>query len=228
VPFPKGKGKIAIVLDDWGYSLTQLQLLSAIQKPVTVAVLPNLPYSAQVAETAHACGHEVILHMPMEAKSSTAPKEAGTILTTMSRQEILKILSSAFQSVPFAKGISNHQGSKATADSQVVETVLGEAKRRNLYFLDSLVIQDSICGQVAGRMNLKFARRAVFLDNQENPAVIREGLLQLAKIASQKGAAVGIGHDRPVTLQVLQEMIPAMERAGYTLVPVSKLADAGS
>lgn len=226
--FPRGSGTIAIVLDDWGYSLNQLSPLASLQRPVTVAILPNLPYSTQVAQAAHARGHEVILHMPMEAKSSTAPKEAGTILTTMSRQEILKLLSNSFQSVPFAKGISNHQGSKATANSQVMETVLGEIKRRNLYFLDSLVTQDSVCGQIAGRMNLKFARRAVFLDNEEDPAAIQAGLLQLAKIASQKGAAVGIGHDRANTLQVLQETIPALERAGYTLVPVSKLADAGS
>ncbi len=223
--FPKGQGKIAIVLDDWGYSLNQLPTLESIRQPLTVAILPGLAHSADVAKGAKAKGHEVILHMPMEALDSHAPREAGTLLTHMSRQEILQHLTQSLESVPFARGISNHQGSKATADRPFMEVVLREVKRRRLYFLDSMT-GDSVCGDVAHHLKIPYARRAVFLDNDKSPAAIEGQLVELARLAGKKGYAIGIGHDRSVTMKVLQEALPALRQAGYTVVPVSELAEA--
>ena len=60
------KGKIAIVIDDWGYNVNNLSILDQIQYPLTAAILPNLNYSRQVAEELHSRGLEVILHLPME------------------------------------------------------------------------------------------------------------------------------------------------------------------
>ena len=75
ISFPPGKGKIAIVLDDWGYTMKQVPALGNLRRPVTLAVLPGLPHSADVARAAQADGHEVILHMPMEALDVKAPRE---------------------------------------------------------------------------------------------------------------------------------------------------------
>ncbi|MBI3333546.1 MAG: divergent polysaccharide deacetylase family protein [Candidatus Omnitrophica bacterium] len=219
------KARIAIVLDDWGYNLKQVPALGRIHQPLTVSVLPNLPFSTRVARAAHAGGHEVILHMPMEARDSRAPREAGTLLTRMSREEVLQSLGRSLATVPFARGLSNHQGSKGTADRALMETVLGDLKRRGLFFLDSRVTEESVCRQVAGRLNLRFAQRAVFLDNDKSPEAIRARLAELAKVAERNGGAVGIGHDRGATLQVLEERIPALEEAGYQFVPVSDLTE---
>ncbi len=222
--FPKGKGKIAIVLDDWGYSLRQVPFLKTIRAPLTVAVLPGLPHSAEVARIANESGHEVILHMPMEAQDPNAPREAGTLLTSMSKEQVIDQLRRSLETVPFVKGISNHQGSKATIHRPLMEVILGEVRRRRLYFLDSLVTDDSLCGEVAKGLRIPFARRSVFLDNEKSPAAIRERFIELAKVAAKEGQAIGIGHDRPGTLQVLEETIPALVQAGYQLVPASELA----
>lgn len=224
--FPHGQGKIAIVLDDWGYSLHQVPVLSAIRSPLTVAILPGLPYSTEVAKAAHAQGHEVILHLPMESRDPHEPREKETITTSLGPPKILARFNQAVESIPFAQGVSNHQGSKATSDEALMEMVLGEAKRRRLYFLDSLTTDGSVCKQVAQRLRLRFAQRNVFIDNENSPEAIYQRVAQLATIASRRGVAVGIGHDRPATLQFLQQAIPALESAGYTLVPTSEVARA--
>ncbi len=225
--FPEGKGKIAIVLDDWGYSLRQIPALRSIPHPLTVAVLPSLPYSTQVAREAHARGFEVMVHFPMEARDPDAPRESGTLMTGASPSEVIEQIERSLESVPFAKGLNNHQGSKATADPVLMRTVLGELKRRRLYFLDSVVTEDSVCEGLARSLRLPYARRAVFLDNDPAPEAIRRRLAELARAAAGQGHAVGIGHDRPQTLKVLAEAVPALKKAGYTLVPVSELAEAG-
>ena len=226
--FPKGRGKIAIVLDDWGYNLRQVPALAALRRPVTVAILPNLAYSSRVANAAAASGHQVILHMPMEAQSPSAPRERGTILTAMSDPEILKQLDDSLRSVPFAKGFSNHQGSKATADRHVMEVVLKEARKRNLYFLDSLVTDRSVGQELSRELQVRYARRQVFLDNSSSRGSIRKSLMELARRAAKEGEALGIGHDRPNTLEVLQEALPELEAAGYTIVAASELAQVPS
>lgn len=218
-------GRIAIVLDDWGYSLGQVPALRAIRRPLTVAVLPGLPYSVKVASMSRRHGHEVILHMPMEAMDPSVPQEEGTLKTGMSDAEIVTRLSRALATVPGASGISNHQGSRATADARFMETVLQESRRRGLFFLDSFVTDDSICREAARRTGVRIAQRDIFLDNELTPAAIRKQVALLARTAAQRGYAVGIGHDRPVTLQLLQEAVPALEEAGFRLVPVSELVE---
>jgi len=223
--FPRGSGKIAIVLDDWGYNLRQVPAILSIRRPLTVAVLPNLPHSAEVARMARAHGHEVILHMPMEANDPHAPREPGTLLTGMAAAQVVELLDRSLASVPGVRGVSNHQGSRATSDPELMGHVLREVKRRRLYFLDSFVTQRSVCGEVARRVRVPFARRAVFLDNEESAPQIRRQLEVLARSAAKNGAAIGIGHDKAMTLEVLRKAIPALEEAGYTLVPVSDLTE---
>lgn len=223
--FPPGRGKIAIVLDDWGYTMKQVPALESIRRPLTIAVLPSLPHSADVARAAKGHGHEVILHMPMEALDPNAPKEAVTLLTTMPRQRVVEILDRSIRSVPSLKGISNHQGSKGTSNAALMEIVMRESKRRGLYFLDSYVTNQSVGADVARKVRIPFAQRTIFLDNEQTAPAIQQQLAHLAQIASQKGEAVGIGHDRPMMLEVLKKAVPALEKAGYTLVPASELTE---
>lgn len=223
--FPPGVGKIAIVLDDWGYTMKQVSGLRAIRRPVTVAVLPGLPHSAEVAQAARSSGHEVILHMPMEAIDPNVAKEGKLLRTGMPRQQVTDLLNKSLSTVPSARGVSNHQGSKATSDPVLMETVFRDLKRRGFYFLDSYVSNRSVCEEVAEKVKIPFARRAVFLDNEQSDAAIRKQLLELARVASRRGEAIGIGHDRPAMMAVLQRAVPALEKAGYTLVPVSDLAE---
>ena len=225
--FPKGHGKIAVILDDWGYNLRNVPYLTSIRQPFTVSILPNLPHSEEVAQAAKRSGHEVMLHLPLEAEDLHAPRETGTILTTMSKQEVRQRLDDSLAAVPFVSGVNNHQGSKATKDAELMETIFSRIKRRNLYFVDSMT-GHSVCAQVARQIHLRFGQRSIFLDNEEDPAKIRVRLADLAAVAAKKGKAIAIGHDRPVTLRVLQESLPALEQAGYELVPASALTDVPS
>lgn len=213
------------MLDDWGYSMKQVPALTSIHVPLTVAVLPGLAHSAEVARAARRYGHQVILHMPMEAMDPNAPREKEMLRVGMSAAALSATLDQALATVPNARGVNNHQGSRATSDLDLMRVVLRELKRRGLFYVDSFVTNQSACEQAARENGIRFARRDIFLDNEETPEAIRRQIAQLAQAAAGRGHAVGIGHDRPATLKVLQEAVPALQKAGYTLVPVSELAE---
>lgn len=216
------KGKIAIVIDDWGYNLNNLHLVEQIKYPLTCSVLPNLNYSSFISEELHKKGLQIILHLPMEPHEKFR-LEKDTIMTSMDEPAIGSVISKALESIPNAIGVSNHMGSKATQDARLMEIIFKELKKRRLYFLDSFVSADSICADTAKRMRLGFAKRDIFLDNKEEPAYIKNQIDKLKARAKVYGQAIGIGHDRKITLEVLNEIMPKIKQEGYKFVFVSEL-----
>ena len=226
---PAAKGKVAIVLDDWGYNNNDLNFLSEIKSPITVAVLPNLQFSAVIAEGAKKRGFQVILHLPLESKSNKSP-EKDTLYCNMSNRKLAQSLRQILTSVSNISGVNNHQGSKATEDPRVMGIVLTELKRNNLFFLDSQTTNKSICENAARKVGVKYAKRDIFLDlpsvkltEQQIRSYIQAQLFRLSEVASQNGSAIGIGHDRKVTLSVLKDVLPRLEKKGIKFVFISEL-----
>ena len=220
------KGEIAIVLDDWGYNASHLSLLEEINSPITVAILPFLPYSKTVAKFAKQHNIGIIIHMPMEPKEQEKHVlEANTLKTNMSEGKIVTLLDDAFINIAYAQGINNHMGSLATENRKLMGIVFKQLKKRKKFFLDSYVTNNSVCKELAKNNGVRFAKRSIFLDNSSNSAYIRGQLMELASEAETKGSAIGIGHDRKNTLLVLKDVVPQLEKEGYRFVLVSELVE---
>lgn len=222
----KNAGKIALILDDWGYNLKNRDFITGNNYHLSISILPFKPYSAMVAKLAHDKNKDVIVHMPMEPESKESyGLEENTLLIGMSRDEIDTILKRAFKNIPYAKGLSNHMGSKATQNKRLMEIVMEFLKANNLFFLDSLVTSKSVCAGCAEKFMVPIMRRDVFIDNENDPAYIRKQVMALAHEAEASGLAVGIGHDRPVTISVLEEVIPELSEQGFEFVNISEIID---
>jgi len=222
VPVPGSRGRIAIVIDDLGYSAVNLDRIKRLPCPVTVAVLPNLAYSGQVASELHSAGMEVILHLPMEPWEKTG-LEKDTLMTGMRPELVSAIFRRSSESVGFLSGVSNHMGSRATEDPELMRQVFYELKRKGLFFLDSYVSSHSVCAGQAQKAGIVFYRRDVFIDNRLNPDYIKKQIDKLKAVAARRGQAIGIGHDRRITVEVLAEVMPQLQREGYQFVVVSGL-----
>jgi len=219
---PVLKGKIAIVIDDFGYNLNNLGILEEIKYPLTASVLPNLQYSEGISAALHGLGFEVILHLPMEPYENFR-LEKETIKTSMDETQIINIIGKSLSNVVHAVGVNNHMGSKATSDKRVMGITFKYLKSKGLYFLDSFVTPKSICPETAKKTGVGFTRRDVFLDNNASPEYIRGQLQKLKTKARLKGKAIGIGHDRRNTLLTIKEIMPEFSREGCQFVFVSDI-----
>jgi len=217
-------GKIAIVIDDWGYNLNNMPIANQIRLPFTASILPNLPYSEEVAARLHKKQVEIILHLPMEPHEEYG-LEKNTLTTSLPDEQVRTILRSDLANIQFAQGVSNHMGSKATEDERLMSVVLKELKKRGLYFLDSLVSAHTVCAELAPTIGVRFAKRDIFLDNTQDPTYIWSQIHKLKKKAKMYGHAIGIGHDRKNTLKVLKEAMPQLEKEGYRFVYLSEVVE---
>lgn len=218
-------GEVAVVIDDMGADLGILEELVSLKVPLTIAVLPDSSYARETAELANKNGLEVIIHLPLEAFNGQASSAGadGLIKTSMSYQEVWSILEKDFAQVPYAKGLNNHMGSKATADEQLMEIIMSFLKEKNLFFLDSKTSPRSIAYDLALKKKVPAACRQVFLDADQGRSKIKDRLFELFNYARKNGQAVGIGHPFPETINVLKTYLPKAQDYGLKLVTVSSI-----
>lgn len=221
--FMPGKPKIALVIDDMGYTMEDRAMLRALGPDVTYAVLPLLPYSRFFGLLSAETRAGVILHQPFESDSGTIPGP-GLITDRMPPEQVLDVLRRSLDSVPRARGVNNHMGSRGTANSELMRTVLQELRLRKLFFLDSMTTPRSEGWKVARQLGVPALQRDIFLDNLDEPSAIRRQLVLLQQKALKQGYAVGIGHYHRNTLAVLKEEIPKLKKAGFQFVKLQDLA----
>jgi uncharacterized protein len=214
---------IAIVIDDFGYTMANMNTLLGMKEPVTLSVLPNLKYSREVARLAKAKGDEVILHLPMESQRKDVGEEPNTIKTSMDERTILSKLDADLAAIPGIDGVSNHMGSKATENSVVMTAILKRLRQKNLFYFDSLTSEKSVCGECARRIGVRYARRNIFLDNNDNVDYIRKQFLVLKSMALKNDVVIAICHDRKNSIKVLSEMAPELTKEGVRFVRLSEL-----
>lgn len=221
--FKKPPPRIAIVIDDVGNDAHLVELVWSLPAPVTLAILPGLPYSEYFAREGRKRGYEIILHQPMEPLHSLKREDVGMIRVSMSDEEIAAVLNNNLGSIPHAMGLNNHMGSFATQDSRVMRVVMGELKKRDLFFLDSLTSSASVGRREARQAKVRFLARDVFLDNESDPNYVLGQLDQLVGLARKNRSAVGIGHYKWSTLTVLKQEIARLTSEGYQIVPLKEL-----
>lgn len=217
------KPKLALVIDDWGYNSSAVDSFLQYPLPLTVAVLPYLAISQEVAERAAESGFEVILHQPMEALNSFMDIGKGGITSEMSSAEIEEQLHNNLAYLPMISGLNNHMGSKITADVKVMQEIMHVVKERGLYFLDSTTTPLSVIGQVAKEVGVPYAVNNLFIDNINEVEAIKTQLRLAMSMAKKNGSAIAIGHVRPDTAQALWDMIPEFAEGDIKLVVVSQV-----
>lgn len=223
---PRGPGQLAIVIDDMGSSMAELQALLSIKLPITFSVIPSLAHAKGVSEGAHRAGAEVMVHMPMEPEGyPKQPMEKIGLLLNMDDQEIENRVNSYFRTVPFAVGANNHMGSRFTQNAEKMDVVLKVLKERDIFFVDSKTSPASVGYQRAHTLGLKSASRQVFLDNVQDVAAITRQLAQAAAVARKKGAAIAICHPHAATIRALQAAMPKYAESGITFVYASQLVN---
>lgn len=213
----------AIVIDDIGNLRDEGLRAVELPGPLTYGVLPHTPYAATLARLAHALDKEVLVHLPMEAISrrSLGP---GALTAALERAAFSHRVVQAFASVPHARGVSNHMGSKLTAMQQPMEWLMELiAARQGWLFLDSRTTPRTVAEASARAAGIAATSRDVFLDNVVSVAAIRAQLRELMHRAKRNGAAVAIAHPYPETLLVLEQDLPQFSASGVTLAPLSSV-----
>ena len=216
---------ISIIIDDMGKRLEAGQRVLALPGPVACAFLPQARYTSSLANTAHAAGKEVMLHLPMDSVDRR-PLDAGAVTLDMSEQQFVSTVKANLEAVPHAIGINNHMGSLLTRHPGHMLWLMRLMQRQApMFFVDSRTTVETVARLLAAENGVPASERNVFLDNQLDKDEIRFQFNRLLQLARKQGTALAIGHPNALTLAVLEQQLPELEQQGIRLVPVSELIE---
>jgi polysaccharide deacetylase 2 family uncharacterized protein YibQ len=208
--------KVAIIIDDFGNNMKGTKQMFSLPIPLTAAVMPFLPSTKQDAQEAHKKGYEVIVHLPMEPirgkKSWLGP---NAITTDLSDQEIRKRVEMAIKDVPFAVGMNNHMGSKATADERVMRIVLSVCREHGFFYLDSKTNPKSVVQKIAEKAGVPVIENKLFFDDIYTHQHIAKQANLLLQKTKEEPVMIAIGHVGPpgeITSSVISSYIPKIKQ----------------
>jgi polysaccharide deacetylase 2 family uncharacterized protein YibQ len=212
---------VAIVFDDLGLDRARTAEAIRLRRPLTMSFMTYANDVAEQSEAARRAGHELFLHVPMEAVDRRADPGPHGLFTALSRDENLARLRWGLGRLTGFVGINNHMGSKFSADAHSMMPVMEELRARGLAFLDSRTSPSSTGIRLAVAYGVPHVARDVFLDDDQTPVAIAKQLARVEQVARQHGSAVAIGHPHDATIAALKAWLPQLGEKGFALVPVS-------
>jgi uncharacterized protein len=218
--------KIALIIDDIGFSRSRLEMFLEIETVITFAVLPRLPLSLTLAEEIHSLGYEIMLHQPMEPTDTSIDPGPGAVYVGDDDYKIGKVIEENISEIPFATGINNHMGSRFTECQREMTDVIRAIKDKGLFFVDSLTTNHSTGYATARSLNVAAARRNTFLDNSLDVSVIMAQLDKLKTRALKTGYAIGIGHPFPETAEAIALFKKSLVDSNIQFAKISSLIPA--
>ncbi|WP_346354800.1 divergent polysaccharide deacetylase family protein [Azotosporobacter soli] len=218
----KVKARLAVVIDDFGYSGEPIAAFTGLGRPVTMAVLPNHPFSLEAANRGKAAGQQVILHLPMEPLHGGSSEQLY-ISPGQSETEIRDAAQRLIRAVPGIIGVNNHQGSKATSDRRTMNVVMNVLRQQGLFFIDSRTTGQSVALEAARQAGVNSGENELFLDNEDDVAAVKRQLRTAQGMALRQGNLIVIGHARMNTARALKEMLSEFDSSGVQLVFASAL-----
>jgi polysaccharide deacetylase 2 family uncharacterized protein YibQ len=221
---PPGRYRIALIIDDIGYSLRRARLFLDLNFPLTYSILPHLPYTRRLDTEIHDRGHEIMLHQPMEPHNPRLDPGPGALYVGDGRERIRRVIHTNLASVSHAVGVNNHMGSRFTCHRAEVRTTLGCLQQSGLFFIDSRTSGRSVAYRTACQMVLNTCRRDFFLDNVRDESSTVLQLVKARRHAEKYGQAVAIGHPYPETAAAIGRFARALQGSDIELVYASRLA----
>jgi polysaccharide deacetylase 2 family uncharacterized protein YibQ len=219
-----GSPRLAIIVDDMGNDRDAANSLLALAVPLTLSVLPDLPFSKEVADAVAGRGDEVMLHLPMQPESESVPSETPELRDGMSAEQVRAALAHMLASVPHVSGVNNHEGSRATSNPALMDDLMPALRERGLFFIDSRTAATTVAFRTAQHYGVRSAARKVFLDDTVTHEAISQQLNLAVTEAQRDGTAIAIGHPHPETIAVLHDQLPSLRQRGVQLVFASDLA----
>tara|TARA_B100000965_G_scaffold104044_1_gene85617 strand:- start:69 stop:935 length:867 start_codon:yes stop_codon:yes gene_type:complete len=218
------RGVIGIIIDDFGYRNDHISNgFLEIPAKLTYAIIPGHDHSQSFSKRAYDAGYEIIVHLPMENIGKTYGEEEYVLMSYFQDDEIKNRIHKAFDHLPESIGLNNHQGSRGTADSRVMTHVANVIKEKKKFFIDSRTTSNSLAESTMRKYGVPTNKRDIFLDNELDEEKIKAQLMKLADVSERKGIAIGIGHVKPQTLNVLAREIPILQEKGFRFEFVSRL-----
>ncbi|MCE7027912.1 divergent polysaccharide deacetylase family protein [Jiella avicenniae] len=218
--------RIAIVVGGLGISQTgSMEAVERLPAGVTLGFSPAGNSLDRWMQAARRGGHELVLQAPLEPVGyPTVDPGENTLTVDQSSAGDFSALYASLGKITNYVGVMNYMGARFTGDRSAMDAFVAELGRRGLMYLDDGSSARSLGKDTALAAGVPAAAANVLLDQSQDPAAVTEQLDMLEKVARAQGSAIGVASAFDQSIGAIAAWIPAAEKRGVEIVPVSALA----
>jgi uncharacterized protein len=215
--------RIAIIITDMG--LNKQLTTSAIKKLPAAVAFAFSPYAVALNDwrsLARSTGHEVLMLVPMEPLNYPQNDPGSlSLITTKDSLENIDTLHKVMSSMVGYVGMMNQMGSKFMTLQPNLRPILTEMNIRGLMFVDGRTTPFSKGAKIAQGIGLPRSYIDTHIDRIPSEEEIMIQLQDLENRAKTLGVAVGLAHNYPLSITLLQKWIDGLSDQGFQLVPIT-------
>lgn len=222
---PQGAGYISMIMTGVGLSdLDTSRALNDLPPEVAVAISPYSPMLQDVYTRARESGREAMVMLPMEPETFPLDDPGpAALLMRRGDEENLKSLKRMLSSSDGAVAAINYMGSRFLSDQKKLYPVMNALHEKKMFFVETPGVTHSYAGQAAQDAATPYLAVDVRIDEKAQEAAIRQSLLDLEKVARQKGYAIGMAQPYPLSFNLIKAWANTLEARGMRLMPISAM-----
>ncbi len=215
-----GKPKIAFLITNLGLNRRSTELALTLPKQCALGFLPYTKTLKPLLSKAQTNGNEIYLYLPLQTKSSDDPGKYA-LTTKLPPEELALRLNIILNSQVKYDGVYSNYKEVFTDNVQVSSTVFDQIADKNLIFLMGKGRTDKVAQHFKMHNNIIAAN--IVLDEEVDKKSINLKLEALAKLAEKNGVALGYSQGFTLTIEMIRDWLPSLQKRGITIVPVSAL-----
>jgi uncharacterized protein len=214
---------IAIVITEIGLSTAASQeAIRRLPPTVTLSVDPYAAEPDEWAPKARGAGHEILLSLPLESDAFPF-RDAGpmALLTSLAVEDNIERLQRVLSRCTGYVGVSSAFGRRFEQDEASLRPVLEFIGRRGLMYVGGDASKITLAPDDGNETEVPIVTVDVWIDDEATPHGIDRALAQLEATARERGVAVGLARNYPLTVARLAAWAAALEKKDIALVPIS-------
>jgi len=218
-PPAAGAGRIALVL--YGFEDDEAaREFGALPVPFAMAVVAGAKSSEAQFKAAHLREREVVLHLPLEPINyPNVNPGPGTILVTLRPAQVAQKVRRYLDQAEPLVAVSNHMGSLATQDMELMTAVYRELKRAQMPFVHVKPVPGAVCRTLASDLGVAYDEPDAVLDGESRALDERWGEL-LERARDGRDLMVWV-RATPLTRPWLGRIAEPKRLGGVSLVPLT-------
>jgi polysaccharide deacetylase 2 family uncharacterized protein YibQ len=205
-----GKPVIALMIGELGFTKASLN----IDLPVEV----GFGFASFDLGVNNQDERDILMKLPLEEGDDEL--NPNVLASGLSAERNLENLEKALNKLGQSQGVYSsdlEQYSRSVVDT---EALLLKLKSKDLLYLCAKIDKNALIYQVAEKINFPILANDVILDESISADFIGMKLIELEKIAQERGYALAVGGSYPLTIDLLQRWIPSLLDKNIRLVSI--------
>jgi polysaccharide deacetylase 2 family uncharacterized protein YibQ len=216
-----GKPKISIVVTNLGLNRRSTELALTLPPQCALGFLPYTQSLKPLFHKAQAKGHEIYLYLPLQTSKALDNPGKYALMNNLASEENEVRLNVILNSHLRYNGVYSSYKEVFTDNMPASEMLFDQLSDKNLIFILGKGLSKGAQAHIASRNNV--IPTNIIIDKEPDKDSIRNQLEELIRVAKNEGIALGYAQGFTLTIEMIREWIPALNKQGVQLIPVSEL-----